>query len=169
MKQRDQWSYLAYALLTIPALLWTFGLFAAPMTHACGRDDVALLSRLLYSPVCHQDVSRSFHVDAWPMNVCHRCTGIYLAFTGVLLLFPLLRRLRVFRAFSFPMLLLFLLPMLLDYMLDVAGIWQNSAFSRVSSGILIGGGLALFTVPAWMELWTSRRNRSFKESREVSP
>ncbi|MBR9977082.1 MAG: DUF2085 domain-containing protein [Bacteroidetes bacterium] len=164
-----RWSWLAYLLLTIPALLWITGLFLAPVTHACGRDDVAILSRLFFSPVCHQDVARTFHPFAWPMNVCHRCSGIYLAFTGILLLFPFLRQTRMFRSFSFPMLLLLLVPLLLDYILDVLGIWVNSPFSRVASGVLVGGGLALFIVPAWMEMWTSWRNPSPNESREVSP
>ncbi len=156
-----RWSWSGYAVLTVLALLWTGGLFVAPVSHAAGHDETAVLTRLFYAPICHQDTARSFWLWNWPLSVCHRCSGIYAAFTVTLLLLPLMRRTRLFDSFSLPRLAIFILPLLLDYMLDVLGVWQNSPSSRAISGIAAGAGLALFTLPAWMEFWTAWRKPDF--------
>lgn len=127
-----------------------------------------MLGRLFYSPVCHQDPARSFLLWEWPLSACHRCTGIYVAFTLTVLLFPLLRRHSLFHSFSFRRLVIFLFPLLLDYILDVAGVWKNSGASRSLTGLVAGAGLALFTVPAWMEAWSFTRRGSSNQSREVA-
>ena len=152
-----RWSWSGYAVLTVLAVLWTAGLFAAPAAHAGGHDETAILTRFFYAPICHQDTARSFWIWHWPLSVCHRCSGIYVSFTFMLLLFPALRRNRLFVSFSLPRLAIFIFPLLLDYVLDVLGVWQNSPSSRAISGMAAGAGLALFTVPAWMEFWTAWR------------
>lgn len=159
-----RWSWLAYAVLAGMALLWTAGLLAAPAAHAAGMDAWAMLGRLFYSPVCHQDPARSFLFWDWPLSACHRCSGIYAGFTLTVLLFPLLRRHGMFASFSFRRLVIFLFPLLLDYALDVAGVWNNSGASRSMTGLAAGAGLALFTVPAWMEAWSYRRCGSSNQS-----
>ncbi|MBE0642967.1 MAG: DUF2085 domain-containing protein [Bacteroidetes bacterium] len=162
-----RWSWSGYVVLTTLAALWTAGLFAASAAHAGGYDEAAILTRLFYAPVCHQDIARSFSLWNWPLSVCHRCSGIYLSFTLTLFAFPMLRRWRLFDSFSLPRLAIFILPLLLDYVLDVLGVWQNSPSSRAISGLVAGAGLALFTLPAWMEFWTAWRDRSILQSGEV--
>jgi uncharacterized membrane protein len=162
-----RWSWSGYAVITVLAALWTAGLFISPIAHASGHDQTAILSRLFYTPICHQDVTRSFILWSWPLSVCHRCAGIYLSFTITLFVFPWLRRLQLFHSFSLPRLVIFMLPLLLDYVFDVAGFWQNSPSSRAISGLAAGTGLALFTVPAWMDAWSTLRSRFFFHSREV--
>lgn len=58
--------------------------------------------------------------------------------------------------------------MLLDYVLDVLGMWNNGAISRSVSGSIAGAGLALFTIPAWMEAWTARKRHHDEEYTEVA-
>ena len=164
-----RWSWFAYAVLAGMSLLWTAGLFAAPAAHVSGWDAGAMLGRLAYSPVCHQDPARSLLLWDWPLSACHRCAAIYVAFTVTVLLFPLFRRRPMFRSFSVRRLAIFMLPLLLDYALDVAGAWQNSGVSRSLTGFAAGAGLALFTVPAWMEAWSFRRRGPSKSSHEVFP
>ncbi|MDX9760069.1 MAG: DUF2085 domain-containing protein [Bacteroidota bacterium] len=163
-----RWSWSAYALLTAPAVLWSTGLFAASIAHSSGWDGLAFATRLLYSPVCHQDAARSFVIAGWPMNVCHRCSGIYLSFTVMLLILPWFRARWLRHSVSVRRLAIFVLPLLLDYALDVLGVWRNSAMSRLLSGVVAGAGLALFVLPAWMEVWTSRRHRGIHHSEEAS-
>lgn len=163
-----RWSWPTYALLAAPAVLWSAGLFAASLAQQGGWDGLAFASRLFYSPVCHQDVARSFLIGGWPMNVCHRCSGIYLSFTVTLLLLPPFRGRRWWHSVSVRRLAIFVLPLLLDYALDVLGVWRNSAMSRLLSGTVAGAGLALFVLPAWMELWTSRRRRGIHHPEEAS-
>jgi uncharacterized membrane protein len=162
-----RWSRAGYLTLLAASLLWTGGFFAAPLLHGSGHDDIAIFSRLFYAPVCHQDAARSFMLLDWPLSVCHRCSSIYLAFTVVLLAYPLLRRRHFFVSLPLSRLAIFMLPMLLDYVLDVLGVWNNGALSRALSGSIAGAGLAVFTIPAWMEAWTARRHHHDEDHREV--
>ena len=154
-----RWSSRGYVVLLILALAWTAGLFLAPLLHHIGNDAAAILGRVFYTPICHQDEARSFFLFGWPLSVCHRCSAIYVSFTAVVLLFPLIRRARIFHSLALPGLAIFIVPMILDYVLDVFGVWNNSALSRGMSGMIAGAGLAVFVVPAWMELWPANRRR----------
>ncbi|MBN1447986.1 MAG: DUF2085 domain-containing protein [Bacteroidetes bacterium] len=151
-----RWSLRGYAVLLFLALAWIAGFLLPSFLHAVGHTDIALIGRLIYSPVCHQDAGRSFMLFDWPLSVCHRCTSIYLSFTAVLLLYPVLKRIRFFHSLALSRLAIFIVPMILDYVFDVLGVWHNSALSRSISGVIAGAGLAVFTVPAWMELWAAR-------------
>lgn len=163
-----RWSWSAYALLTSLAVLWSAGIFSASIAHLGGWDGLAFASRLFYSPICHQDTARSFMLGGWPLNTCHRCSGIYLSFTAMLLILPLFRRRLMRHSISARRLAIFVLPLLLDYALDVLGVWRNSALSRLLSGAAAGAGLALVILPAWMEVWTARRRRGIHHPEEMS-
>lgn len=154
-----RWSSRGYAVLLIISLGWTAGIFLSPFLHHLGSDTAAIFGRVFYTPICHQDEARSFFLFGWPLSVCHRCASIYVAFTVVVLLFPVIRRARIFHSLALPGLAVFIVPMILDYVFDVLGIWSNSALSRGISGMIAGAGLAVFTVPAWMELWPGTRSR----------
>ena len=163
-----RWSATGYLILLAAALLWNIGFFAAPLLHGAGHDEIAIFGRMIYAPVCHQDAARSFALFGWPLSVCHRCSAIYLSFTAMLLLFPLLRHRPFFVSLPLSRLAIFILPMLLDYVLDVFGLWSNSALSRAVSGSLAGTGLAVFTIPAWMEVWTLRKRHHDVDHEEVA-
>lgn len=152
---------MAYTLVAIGAALWTAGTLAAPLLACTGaHPGASAVARLVYAPMCHQDTDRSWRVCGRPVSVCHRCSGIYAAFTTVLLVLPiaagrLIRRLRM-RKYT---LAVFLLPVLLDYFLDVAGLLANSPVSRTATGALAGIGLALFVAIGTAELEDERRTR----------
>jgi uncharacterized membrane protein len=142
-----------YRVLLLAAVIWTAGTAAAPLLHHSDAQVSALAARLFYAPVCHQDAARSFHFFGYPLSVCNRCGGIYFMFTLTVALFPFFQK--RFRAASFSPLrgAIFIVPMLLDYMLDVAGVWTNDALTRAITGGIGGAGLALLVVPAWTEAW----------------
>lgn len=154
-----RWSSRGYAVLLILSLGWTGGIFLSPFLHHLGNDTAAIFGRIFHAPICHQDEARSFFLFGWPLSVCHRCSAIYGGFTVVVLLFPLIRHARIFHSLALPGLTIFIVPMLLDYVLDVFGVWSNSALTRGISGMMAGAGLAVFIVPAWMELWPAKRRR----------
>ncbi len=161
------WSSAGYTVLLVAALLWTAGILASPILVHADRPVAGIGARLVYSQVCHQDAARSHRLFGFPLGVCNRCSGIYFAFTATVLVFPLLRRTRTAASFSVRRSAIFILPMFLDYMLDVAGVWSNFPLSRTLSGAVGGIGLALFTVPAWMEAWKQLFVRDEQIQRET--
>jgi uncharacterized membrane protein len=62
--------------LAILALALTLAPLAAPLL-AASHPFAALLVRNFFSPLCHQDPSRSFVVGGSAVAVCVRCLGIY--------------------------------------------------------------------------------------------
>lgn len=149
----EYWSRRMFLVLLLAAILWSAGLFAAPLLFSAGKTTEGVMLRFLYSPVCHQDVDRSFSLVGYPLSVCQRCSSIYLAFTAVLAVVPLLRRSNVPTELPLHGSILFLVPMGVDYLFDIAGLWSNTMISRSITGAFAGIGLALFIVPAWMEAW----------------
>jgi len=143
-------------VLTVASLLWTAGTMAAPFLAASGHPLAALAAKWIYAPFCHQQLSRSLSLFGFPVSVCHRCLAIYVSFTLVLLLSGMLVR---GRGFSRLALLCFLLPMLSDFLFDVAGLWTNTPVTRMASGVVAGIGLAYFLVPAMRELGREMRDR----------
>ncbi len=83
--------------LMLATALWVFVLVAAPyaVTHEAPTAPLFVGATLAYvagSVVCHQQASRSFHLDATQLPVCARCTGLYTGASLGLLLALLLRR-----------------------------------------------------------------------------
>lgn len=111
------------------------------------------IDRLFFSPICHQDTARSFSLFGTLLPVCHRCFGIYFSFWLVVLVYPMFFR-KKSQDVSLPILIVFLLPMMLDYSCDVAGIWKNDAYSRSISGAIAGVGLGLMMTRAWIQAFT---------------
>lgn len=121
---------------------------AAPLLEARGELRVAALLYAFFSPVCHQDPTRSFRLLGHPWAVCHRCSGIYLGLFLVSLLpfhwtfhsdEPRRRRFWVLCAIA---------PMLLDVLLPLTGICTNTPLSRFGTGLIFGAMLSSLLVPA---------------------
>ena len=108
------------------------------------------LAGWLYLPfmtICHQIGERSFHLMGHALAVCHRCTGLYVGFTVGLMVLPFLGSVRRF-LFSHPRILLVLaVPMALDVFL-----WQNTWWSRFSSGLVAAFPVGLFVWAAFSQL-----------------
>lgn len=109
---------------------------AAPVlaSHACVT--AASLLYVCFSRICHQIPERSFHLFGYSLAVCHRCFGIYAGlFIGCFVDFAVMRRsLRIRRMW----ILGATAPLILDALGPVTGCWDNSAFSRLSTGLLFG-------------------------------
>ena len=88
---------------------------------------------------CHQIPDRSFRIGGIPFALCHRCTGVVVGLVIGSLAVGLFRkpgsyfgrRLRL-------ILLLSILPMLVDWGVDMLGIWTSIPFSRVATGLVFG-------------------------------
>jgi len=111
-------------------------ILAAPilMSHSC-RSAASVLY-LSFSCICHQIPERSFAIFGHPLAVCHRCFGIYLGlFLGSLIENRFVHgSLRVRRFW----ILAASIPLLLDVLLNSAGLWTSTCFSRFFTGLLFG-------------------------------
>jgi uncharacterized membrane protein len=161
----------AQVLLAAGALIWCLGMAAAPiLAEFHSHPAAAALARKFYEPVCHQDPERSFRLFGIPLSVCQRCSSIYVLFAAVVAIWPVLPQVRQGRTMPGSYCALFLAPMLLDYSLDVAGIFSNSGVTRAVSGAMAGTGLGIYVAQAAAEIpsragFHRRTNHPIEESR----
>lgn len=94
--------------------------------------------RSLFATVCHQQPLRSFYVGEVPMAVCSRCIGIYGGLFAGSLILPIFPQ----HKFRSRYIILTLLSVLLLNMIDVIAyalsIWDNTTYSRLIAGMLLG-------------------------------
>lgn len=95
--------------------------------------------RLLFSPLCHQNPTRSFYINGVQMAVGTRCFGIYSSLFAGSLLFPLVsllvkRKLRGGKV----LLMVSALVIIIDLLGNALGLWINTDISRFITGILLG-------------------------------
>ena len=123
-----------YVALLAASTLWCAAIIAAPMFHLPWVY-------ALFSRICHQDPTRSWHVAGEPLAVCIRCTSIYFAFTAALWLGlkSSVRWLRVSLAL-----------MLCEFVF--ARLVLDSAVLRSMSGVLVGLSAAPFIRQALEEI-----------------
>ena len=92
-----------------------------------------------FASVCHQMPSRSPHIGGVPIAICDRCSGIYL---GVVLGVAVTRWGRslwtVLGRQGRYLLLGSLVPLGVDWVAPVVGLWQNGPISRALTGLLFG-------------------------------
>lgn len=87
-------------------------------------------------PFCHQIAERSPHVDGIPLAVCHRCFGVYVG----LFLGPWMMLITRSWHSNMPGVIigLSLVPLTVDWGLEVIGWVSNTPASRVMTGGLFG-------------------------------
>jgi uncharacterized membrane protein len=94
---------------------------------------------LFFSQLCHQDPARSFAIAGTTLPVCARCLGFYLGGFAGIGTYPVLG-FRWHQGQSMKLILIVSLCLIvLDVGLDLAGIWENTFFSRSITGAVFGG------------------------------
>lgn len=160
-----------------PLLMWLFAaggallfgglLIAAPLAHA---NSLELFSFALYeafSHLCHQTPERSFFIAGHPFAVCARCTGLYAGFAVAIILYPLLTSLKRTDTPERKWLFIAAAPLAIDFALGSLGIWENTHFSRFSTGAILAAATVFFVMPGLVQLSQYPRlfgGRSAKES-----
>jgi uncharacterized membrane protein len=127
-------------IVIIGASVWCAGFILAPYVN--GTLPGELLYRM-YSVVCHQFGSRSFHLHGSPMAVCIRCSAIYLGFLTVLIVLRFYSRLREAKFNSLLLAGITAFPMAVDGVCSLFGIYQATDVSRLITGSIFGAGMAL--------------------------
>lgn len=134
---------------------------SAPLALAGGEQ---FWSRAVYGAfrgLCHQSAERSFHLAGHPLAVCARCFGIYAGFAAGALAYPALRSLRLTHAPARAWLFASAVPVALDFLLGVLGVWSNTHLSRALTGGLLGACVPFYVVPALVQIATAARRRKF--------
>jgi uncharacterized membrane protein len=136
----------AFAVAVLGALV------LAPVLRAGGWAGAAQGLYLAFHAVCHQIPERSFYVGEFPLAVCARCTGLYAGAAAGVLLYPLARALTRTDAPARWWLLAAALPTIVDLLLGVTGLWENTHLSRFLTALLAGAAAAFYVVPGAVEL-----------------
>lgn len=144
----------ARLLLVILVSCWCAAIITTPLlaSREGVAKEAASVSYYVFSRVCHQLDSHSFHLLGNKLAVCARCTSIYGSFFLGLLFFPLLKR--IYHGPSKParLLALSMLPMGIDVALDGLAIHLSTVATRVLTGSLFGFALAILLVPVLEEV-----------------
>ena len=142
------------------ALLLVAMILAAPLALANGQAIFGLIIYQAFSYVCHQIPERSLFIAGHPLAVCSRCAGIYVGFATAILLYPLIKSLRDVETPQRKWLLIGALPLALDFILGLLGIWQNTDLSRFATGTLLGAVAVFYVMPGLADLGLRWRSYS---------
>jgi len=158
-----------WALTFGGAIVWMAMIFLAPWLAARGAAGAARIVYAVFAPVCHQIADRCFVLNGHPLAVCGRCLGIYAGVLAGLVLYPLIRgfsRLALPRARTF---VFVTLPLALDGLAGVLGIWRSPIGLRFATGVLWGAILPFYFVPGLADLVRTRRERLAARKLAKSP
>lgn len=143
---------LTYAVILSGASAWCALILLAPAAASSPRlAPFGALLYALFSPLCHQIDVRSFHVWGEPLAVCGRCSAIYFGFLSGTLVYPFargaLRRGSPGRMF----LAVTVIPMLLDVVLESAGVYVSTNAVHALTGAWFGVLLPFMVIPGAAE------------------
>jgi uncharacterized membrane protein len=152
-----------YVFFTVLVLFWCTGIIIAPLLKFAGYTQVADLLYSFFSRVCHQEYTHSFHIEGEKLGVCVRCTSIYFGFLSGLLLAPLFGILKKKRMPDRSLLFVFILPMIVDVVLNELGLIESTAVTRMITGAIAGFAITLWILPQFIEackqLLRNKKNR----------
>lgn len=150
-KQKRQ-SFWVWSVTFAVVFLWVSAILAAPLAARYGYDNFAAAIYSFFSHICHQISARSFHIGDEQFAVCARCFGFYSGFLTGIAVYPLFRS--PYNTDSFPRFWLFaaMIPIGIDFSLTFFGIWENTHFSRLITGGILGIACAFFIIPALVEI-----------------
>ena len=120
-------------------------------------EPLRLVLMQAFDPLCHQIAERSPHVHGVQLAVCHRCYGILLGLASgpvFALIF------RVWSGRNGRMLVIAsIVPLALDWGLDILGVLKNTAETRLITGAIFGvvAGVLVARAMSWR-----RSNRNVK-------
>lgn len=131
------------AIVNLHLLIFLIGALEAPLLLHLDQTWTSRMCYGLYSFFCHQESSRSVFLLGNQLAVCSRC----LAFHSSLLAAGLWVSLRIRKPLDLRLALLLVLPSSVDVLLQVLGIRDSTNLIRLTTGALLGMGIALYLFP----------------------
>lgn len=148
----DRRPLIIWSLVVVGALSFVGLLVAAPLAQANGLQWFSFAVHEAFGHVCHQTPERSFYIAAYPLAVCARCTGLYLGFAAGVVFYPVIRSLKRTHAPERKWLFIAASPLAIDFAVGFLGIWENTGFSRFSTGAILGAATVFFVIPGLVHL-----------------
>ena len=155
--RRQAWRAWAVGLGVV--FVWAFLIILAPLAKAYGFETFAASLDNFYHYICHRIPERSFHIAGEQFGVCSRCSGVYFGLFFGFAIYPLWRRIEDVEPLARFWLFLSMIPIGVDWSLTIFGIWENTQFTRVATGLILGFACATYIVPAIVEI---TRNISYR-------
>jgi uncharacterized membrane protein len=146
----------AYRIFLAGVVVWCGFIILGPLLASLHQPAASVCYKF-FSPICHQDPARSFFIFGRQFCVCIRCTAIYFGFLASVLVAPLtLGRLRIQARVLW---CCATVPMLVDVVLDTAGVHASDTTLRIVTGAIFGIiGAHILTpliIDAFSELFSS--------------
>ncbi len=151
-----------YLTFLFAAILWNAAIFFAPLFMEIGGifAKVSVFLYYFFSPVCHQQDARSFHLFGYKFAVCSRCMSIYLGFLIAVILYPIKIKLSNTELPSISFLLIPVLLIAADAFFDFFGLFTNTFFTRALTGAIAGFVLPFFLIPGFVKMFNDIFNSS---------
>jgi uncharacterized membrane protein len=148
-----------WAAAALGAAVWLGLIVLAPWLAARGSGTAARAVYAIFSPVCHQVPERCFTLFGRPLAVCGRCLGIYAGFAAGAMLYPLFRGFRAAALPSARVFALAILPLAVDGLAGVVGLWRSPIAVRAATGLVWGALLPYYLIPGVADAFGARRRR----------
>ncbi len=167
LKDIKRLAFLAWAIGFAFVFIWVASIVLAPIFEGNGLANFSAPIYKFFSFLCHQQSARSFHIENHAFAVCSRCFGIYFGLLAGFIIYLFIRKIEEIEPFSRVWLFLALIPMGIDWGLTAFGIWENTHFSRLTTGLILGIACAVFIVPALVEIvrLMSKKSKRFQSKK----
>ena len=130
---------------------WIYGFLLPTITSIDNTISNMLLSRV-YSKICHQESLKCISIGNASMMVCSRCAGIYFgAFTA-----GLLSLLLIVPSISRRVLILSAIPLGMDVLFVLTGVYTYSQGIAFATGLVLGGAVYLFLLNELENLFSKK-------------
>lgn len=141
-----------YFLFSI--FFWFFLILIAPyLTYLGGvYESISYFIYYLFSFICHQQPSRSFFLFEYKFAVCARCTGIYLGALIAVIIYSLFKEIDETKTPSKWPLIISLIPIGIDGLGQLIGLWESNNFLRLITGFIFGFVVLFYLLPVYNEI-----------------
>jgi len=138
-------------LLLFLLSIWIYGFLLPTITLFDNTISNMILSRV-YSTACHQENVKCISIGNTSMLVCSRCAGIYFgSFTA-----GLLSLLLIVPSISRRVLILSAIPLGMDVLFVLTGVYTYSQGIAFATGLVFGGVMYLFLLKELENLFSKK-------------
>ena len=138
-----------YIVILSVVALWCLLIILAPFLLSLGglAADISFFVYRIFSPVCHQEDSRSFMIFGNMMGVCSRCAILYFGFFVGTVIYPFIKKISDVKLPSIWYLVIACVLMIADVALDLTDVLKNDFLTRSVTGGILGFVLVFYIIP----------------------